>query len=145
MRRQRYSANTADSDSDPEPRKRGGLVGKGEKTGAASDKQTDTLLKQTVADIWVYVLSHPRKIFLLALAGVLVLWIVFGNYGVVARLRMEAENRMLKAHQEQEEMRIIENTGKIRSAHDPETIERIAREKYNFSRDNETLFIIEDK
>ena len=103
------------------------------------------LLKQAVTDIWVYVLSHPRKIFLLALAGVLVLWIVFGNYGVVARLRMEAENRMLRARQEQEEAKIIENTEKIRSAHDPETIERIAREKYNFSRDNETLFIIEDE
>ncbi|MCG8342516.1 MAG: septum formation initiator family protein [Chlorobiales bacterium] len=98
-----------------------------------------------MADIWAYVLSNPRKIFLLALAGVVVLWVVFGNYGVVARLRMEAENRMLKDLQKQEELKIKENTRRIRKADDPETIEKIAREKYNFSRDDETLFIIEDE
>lgn len=102
-------------------------------------------MKQLLSDIWAYVLSHPRKIFLLALAGVLVLWVVFGNYGVVARFRMEAENRMLRELQEQEELRIIENTRKIHSADNPETIEKIAREKYNFSKDDETLFIIEDE
>ncbi|WP_294348106.1 septum formation initiator family protein [Prosthecochloris sp.] len=102
-------------------------------------------MKQLLSDIWAYVLSHPRKIFLLALAGVLVLWVVFGNYGVVARFRMEAENRMLRELQEQEELRIIENTRKIHSAYNPETIEKIAREKYNFSKDDETLFIIEDE
>lgn len=58
---------------------------------------------------------------------------------------MEAENRMLRELQEQEELKIIENTRKIRSADNPETIEKIAREKYNFSKDDETLFIIEDK
>ena len=82
---------------------------------------------------------------MLVLASVLVLWIVFGNYGVVARFRMEAENRMLKESKEQEELNIIENTDKIRRAHDPETVEKIAREKYNFSKDDETLFIIEDE
>lgn len=102
-------------------------------------------MKQVLADIWAYVLSNPRKIFLLALAGVVVLWVVFGNYGVVARLRMEAENRMLKDLQKQEELKIKENTRRIRKADDPETIEKIAREKYNFSRDDETLFIIEDE
>lgn len=102
-------------------------------------------MKQVLGDIWAYVLSHPRKIFLLALAGVFVLWIVFGNYGVVARLRMEAENRILKERQQEEELKIRENSRKIRNANDPETIEKIAREKYNFSRDDETLFIIEDK
>lgn len=102
-------------------------------------------MKQVLGDIWAYVLSHPRKIFLLALAGVFVLWIVFGNYGVVVRLRMEAENRMLKERQEQEEVKIMENTRKIRNADDPHTIEKIAREKYNFSKDDETLFIIENK
>ncbi|PWW82429.1 MULTISPECIES: FtsB family cell division protein [Prosthecochloris] len=102
-------------------------------------------MKQVLSDIWAYVLSHPKKIFLLALAGVLVLWVIFGNYGVVARFRMEAENRMLRELQEQEELKIIENTRKIRSADNPETIEKIAREKYNFSKDDETLFIIEDK
>ena len=117
---------------------------KKQKAGSAKIQRV-TKLKQVIADIWAYVLSHPRKIFLLALAGVVMLWVVFGNYGVVARLRMESENRMLKARQEQEEMKIIENTGKIRQAHDPETIEKIAREKYNFSKDEETLFIIEDK
>lgn len=102
-------------------------------------------MKQVLADIWAYVLSNPRKIFLLALAGVVVLWIVFGNYGVVTRLRMEAENRMLKDTREREEQKIIENTRKIRNADDPATIEKIAREKYNFSKDDETLFIIEDE
>ena len=102
-------------------------------------------MKQFFTDIWAYVWSHPRKIFLLVLASVLVLWIVFGNYGVVARFRMEAENRMLKESKEQEELNIIENTDKIRRAHDPETVEKIAREKYNFSKDDETLFIIEDE
>ncbi len=98
-----------------------------------------------MADIWLYVRAHPRQIFLLALAGVFVLWVVFGNYGVVARLRMETENRALRQQHEEEIQKITENTGKIESAHDPETIEKVAREKYNFSREGETLFIIEDE
>ncbi|MCW8819397.1 MAG: septum formation initiator family protein [Ignavibacteriaceae bacterium] len=102
-------------------------------------------LSRSMADIWAYILSRPRKIFLLVLAGIFVLWIVFGDYGVVARLRMEAEHSMLRARQQQEERNIIENTRKIRQADDPEAIEKIAREKYNFSRDEETLFIIEKK
>lgn len=102
-------------------------------------------MKQLVGDVWAFVLSHPRKIFLLALAGVFVLWIVFGNYGIVARFRMEAENRMLKTVDEQEEKSITENQRKIREADEPETIERIARERYNFSRDDETLYIMEQQ
>ena len=102
-------------------------------------------MKQVLGDIWAYIRSHPRKVFLLALAGVLVLWVVFGNYGIVTRLRMETENRILKDTREREERKIMENTRKIRNADDPATIEKIAREKYNFSRDDETLFIIEDK
>ena len=102
-------------------------------------------LSRSMADIWAYILSRPRKIFLLVLAGIFVLWIVFGDYGVVARLRMEAEHGMLRARQQQEESKIIENTRKIRQVDDPEAIEKIAREKYNFSRDEEILFIIEKK
>ncbi len=98
-----------------------------------------------MADIWAYILSRPRKIFLLVLAGIFVLWIVFGDYGVLARLRMEAEHSMLKNRQQEEESKIIENNRKIKLVDDPAAIEKIAREKYNFSRDEETLFIIEEK
>jgi len=58
---------------------------------------------------------------------------------------MEAENRALKETGDREELRILENTEAIRQARDPETIEKIAREKYNFRKDDETLFIIEEK
>ncbi len=97
-----------------------------------------------ISDIWAYVLTNPRKLFLLALAGILLLWIVFGDYGVLARFRMEAENRMLRMKKEQEEMKIIENQAKIQSAQDSATIEQIAREKYNFMKEDETLFILQE-
>ncbi|ASQ89757.1 septum formation initiator [Prosthecochloris sp. GSB1] len=101
-------------------------------------------MKHHLNDIWDYIRSHPKKIFLLVLVGVFLLWVFFGNFGVVARLRMEAENRALKETRDREERRILENTVEIRRARDPETVEKIAREKYNFRKDDETLFIIEE-
>ena len=103
------------------------------------------MVKRLLNDIWDYIRSHPKKIFLFALAGVFVLWVFFGNYGLVARLRMEAENRSLRETHEQEEQNIVDNTEKVRNARDAGTVEKIAREKYNFRKEGETLFIIEER
>ncbi|MBF0586425.1 septum formation initiator family protein [Prosthecochloris sp. N3] len=99
-------------------------------------------MRAFVSGIVSYVLDHPKKIFLLVVAGAFVLWIVFSDYGLVARLRMEAENRELKARYAQQEREIMQNRKEISRALEPESVEKTARENYNFRREGETLFII---
>ncbi|MCW8798886.1 MAG: septum formation initiator family protein [Prosthecochloris sp.] len=103
------------------------------------------VLRRLVADIFTYIWSNPKKIFILAVIGVLLVWGVLGDYGIIARLRMEADHRALEARQELEEKTIVENREKIRKVNQPDAVEQIAREKYNFRKDGETLFIIREK
>ncbi len=103
------------------------------------------VLSRIAAEIFTYIWSNPKKIFILAVIGVLVLWGVFGDYGIIARLRMEADHRALKDRMEREEKKIVGNREKIRDVNQPDAVEKIAREKYNFRKEGETLFIIREK
>ncbi len=52
---------------------------------------------------------------------------------------------MLLERQKVEQKRIIENEQRIRYALEPDSIEKAARERYNFRKPGETLFIIREK
>jgi cell division protein FtsB len=70
---------------------------------------------------------------------------LFDDYGIVKRFRMEAEHRMLLDRQKVEQKRIFDNELRIRYALEPDSVEKAARERYNFRKPGETLFIIRDK
>ncbi|ARM30205.1 septum formation initiator family protein [Prosthecochloris sp. HL-130-GSB] len=102
-------------------------------------------LKALVTGFFSYILERPKKVFFIALAGAFLVWIVFGDYGILARLRMEADNRMLRERYEKEEAEIEQNRQTLRQVSDPGAVEKTAREKYNFRKEGETLFIIREQ
>ncbi len=102
-------------------------------------------VKKIFNTIWHYSRSHPKKILFWAFLLYFIVWFFFDDYGIVKRIRMEVEHRMLLERQKTEQQKIIENELRIRHARDPDSIEKAARERYNFRRPDETLFIIREK
>ena len=52
---------------------------------------------------------------------------------------------MLLERQKVEQKKIIDNELRIQHVRDPDSIEKAARERYNFRKPGETLFIIREK
>ncbi|MCF8383328.1 MAG: septum formation initiator family protein [Chlorobium sp.] len=92
-----------------------------------------------------FISSSPKKFLFLILFGFIVIWFLFDDYGLLKRIRMEAEYRMLLERSRQEQQRIVDNEQRIRNAYSADSIEKAAREKYNFRREGETLYIIRSK
>ena len=92
--------------------------------------------------IWEYIRSNPKKFFFRVAFALFILWIFFDDYGVVKRIRMEVEHRTLLEQQNVEQKKILDNELRIQHAHEPDSIEKAAREKYNYRKLGETLFII---
>ncbi|HWR01980.1 MAG TPA: septum formation initiator family protein [Chlorobaculum sp.] len=95
-----------------------------------------------LTEIWDYIRSNPKNFFFQAVLVVLVLWFVFGDFGLVTRISMELEHRQLEKRQSEEQNKIVAEQGKIQHADHPDSIEKAAREKYNFRKKGETVFII---
>jgi len=92
--------------------------------------------------IWQYLYSN-QKIILFRVATLLfVVWMLFDDYGIAKRIRMEAEQRSLLARLKKEEQKMVDNEQRIVHAREPDSIEKAARERYNFRKPAETLFII---
>ncbi|ACD89286.1 MAG: septum formation initiator [Chlorobium limicola] len=89
-----------------------------------------------------FISSNPKKFLFLVLFGFIVVWFLFDDYGLLKRIRMEAEHRMLVERYRQEQQRIADNERRIGNAHNADSIEKAARERYNFRREGETLYII---
>jgi len=102
-------------------------------------------LKKIFNTIWEQILLNPKKYFFRVAFAFIVIWFLFDDFGVVKRVRMEVEHRQLEERLKVEQKRIIANELRIQHAHDPDSIEAAAREKYNFRKPGETLFIITDK
>ncbi len=102
-------------------------------------------VKRLGNNLWEHIRSDPKKFFFRVLAAFIVIWFLFDDYGVVKRIRMEAERRILLDRLKVEQQKIIANELRIQHAHDPDSIEKAAREKYNFRKPGETLYIIKDK
>jgi len=89
---------------------------------------------------WIF--SNPKK-FLIGLAlGLLALSFIFGDYGLIKRISMEVENRQLEKRLAEEEQKIVEQQAVIKRAYSPDSVEKVARERYNFHKDDETVFTI---
>jgi cell division protein FtsB len=99
-------------------------------------------VKKFIDRIWEYIRSNPKKFFFRVAFALFILWIFFDDYGVVKRIRMEAEHRTLLEQQNVEQKKILENELRIQHAHEPDSIEKAAREQYNYRKPGETLFII---
>jgi cell division protein FtsB len=102
-------------------------------------------MKNIVNSIWEYIREHPKKVLFQAGIVLFVIWMIFDDFGIVKRFRMETEHRMLLVRLRQQQQKIIENEERIQNAKKPDSIEKAARERYNFRKQGETLFIIRDK
>ncbi len=95
-------------------------------------------------EIWAYIRKNPKKFVLQALLALFVLWFVFGDFGLVTRFTMEREHGELRDRQAEEQKKIEEDRAIILQSSSPDSIEKIAREKYNFRKPGETVFIIRE-
>lgn len=84
----------------------------------------------------------PLKYVRLAFLGLIFFYTVFGNYGLLARLRLELYKVHLRAQLEREQRRSEELRREIQKMHTLEEIERWAREKYHLSAPGETVYLI---
>ena len=102
-------------------------------------------VKKKLDTLWEYIHAHPKKILFWVAVVYFIFWILFDDFGLVKRIRMEADHIMLLERQKVEQKKIIDNELRIRHARDPDSIEKAARERYNFRKPGETLFIIREK
>ena len=94
--------------------------------------------------IWEYLYTNPKQILFRVAVVVIVLWFLFDDYGVIKRVRMEMEYRFLLERQKIEQQKMIANEQRILHASEPDSIEKAVRERYNFRKPGETLFIIRE-
>jgi len=96
-------------------------------------------------DIWDSVRSNPKKFTVRAILAFALLWFLFGDFGLVTRIGMELENRKLEKLQAEEQKKIVALQKTISNAWLPDSVEKVARERYNFHRKGETVFIIKEQ
>lgn len=86
--------------------------------------------------------ARPKKYVALAIVGFILFYALFGDYGVVSRVRFEIQRAKLQAELEAEHRRAEELKIQIENAKSLETIEKLAREKYGFRKPGETVYAI---
>lgn len=99
-------------------------------------------MEKIIKRIWEYVRFNPKTVFFRVLIALFVFGMLFDDYGIVKRIRMEAEHRTLLERLKVEQKKIMDNELRITYAMRPDSIEKAARERYNFRKPGETLFII---
>ena len=107
-----------------------------------ANPQTPTDMKAQFGNLKADIASTPRKYFLFVFASFLILYALFGDYGIVQRLRLEYHYHSLQNQLAEENERTKQLKLAIKQAKEPQEIERIAREKYNLTKDGETVYII---
>jgi len=99
-------------------------------------------VKRTLLQGWEYLRHEPRKIVLFGVLLVSLYMMLFGDFGILKRLQMEAEYRQLLQEEQRTQAVLHDNALRIKNARNPDSIEKAAREKYNFRKPGETLFLI---
>ncbi|MDP8305909.1 MAG: septum formation initiator family protein [Candidatus Chlorobium antarcticum] len=99
-------------------------------------------LNAIIQRVWEYVRSNPKKLIAIVAVVIVAAVMLFDDYGLWRRASMEAENRRLLDVQAQAERRMVENELRIRNVGNPDSVEKAARERYNFRREGERLYII---
>lgn len=84
----------------------------------------------------------PLKYVRLAFIGLILFYVMFGDYGIVSRIRLEVERARLQSQLDAEHRRTEQLNAQIQNAKSLETIEKLAREKYGFSKPGETVYVI---
>jgi cell division protein FtsB len=86
-------------------------------------------------------LSNRRLVLALVLGLPLVLFVLFGNRGVVQRVRLQAQKTELeqKIREAEAEARRLQQESRALDG-DRKTIEKVAREKYGMVREGETVY-----
>ncbi|NTU53135.1 MAG: septum formation initiator family protein [Chlorobiaceae bacterium] len=98
-----------------------------------------------LANIWDFICTHPVRFMIRVLFFTSVLFFIFGDFGLVTRIVMEVENRSLEHRQAAEQKKIVALRNTIRNAYLPDSVERVARERYNFRRKGESVFMIREQ
>ena len=98
-----------------------------------------------LTDIWDSIRLNPKKYVIRVILVLVAIGFVFGDYGLATRISMELENRKLEKLQTEEEQKIVELRGTIKNAYQPDSVEKVARERFNFHKKGETVFIIREQ
>ncbi len=86
--------------------------------------------------------AHPKKYVGFAIIGFILFYVLFSDYGVVSRIRLEVQRAQLQSELNAEIRRTQQLKAQIEDAKSLEIIEKLAREKYGFSRPGETVYLI---
>lgn len=86
--------------------------------------------------------AHPKKYVGFAVIGFIFFYVMFGDYGVVSRVRLEVQRAQLQSELDAELRHTQVLNSQIEITKKLETIEKIAREKYGFSKTGETVYLI---
>jgi len=96
-------------------------------------------------ELWDFIRLNPKKFAIRLLLVLAAIGFVFGDFGVVTRIGMELENRKLEKLQAEEEQKIVELRSTIKNAYQPDSVEKVARERFNFHKKGESVFIIREE
>ncbi len=98
-----------------------------------------------LTELWDLIRLNPKKFVIRALLVLAAIGFIFGDFGLVTRISMELENRKLEKLQAEEQEKIVELRNTIKNAYQPDSVEKVARERFNFHKKGETVFIIREK
>ncbi|MDX2130000.1 MAG: septum formation initiator family protein [Chloroherpetonaceae bacterium] len=88
------------------------------------------------------VIENPKHYAVLAIAGMMIFAVLFGNHGIIQRIRLEMQVASIQKELQEEEAKRIQLEAKLKRTSEPDEIERLAREKYHLSKEGETVYII---
>jgi cell division protein FtsB len=91
---------------------------------------------------WSKALMKNKRLLLALIVGVpLLIYVVFGHRGILQRLRLEREKTELeeRIRMSQAEGKALEQQSK-RLDSDPQTVEKVAREKHNMVREGDRVY-----
>ena len=88
--------------------------------------------------------KNKRRTLILAVVAVVVLYLLFDNKGVIARIRLELQQREMQQKVRDTELVNDSLRAQIKALQgDKKTIETIAREKYGMTRPGETQYRVQ--
>jgi cell division protein FtsB len=84
--------------------------------------------------------TNPKAYLKTALICISILFLLAGDYGVIQRIRLELRKREALKQLEAEQKKTDDLRSQIKRANDLDEIERVAREKYNLAKKDETVY-----
>jgi cell division protein FtsB len=102
--------------------------------------------KLDISAIFIRLWANKKLSALLAVAFVVLLYVLFNNQGVVQRMRLEREKKELlqKIQQVEKEQKQLQEQSKALEG-DKKAIEKVAREKYGMVREGEKVYRVAPK